>query len=236
MAINKDLSLKSFTRVPRHLLTEVMKQKRLERCKKLRQYLRKNQSIVKIFSDKKIFTVDQVTNRRNDRFIAETPDEVKGVYRTKHPAQVMVLGVLGSDGQKMPPYFFKAGEKIGTEAYYKVLRFTILPWLKASYPEGNYVWQQDGAPSHTSNRCQKFCQDNMASFWPKDFWPPSLPELNPLDFFLVGHHQEAYLCHTPSKCGISQGLHQPGMGQLPRGGNQEGLCQLWQPSWGCNCC
>ncbi|QQP58126.1 Transposable element tcb1 transposase [Caligus rogercresseyi] len=23
----------------------------------------------------------------------------------------------------------------------------------------------------------------MANFWPKDFWPPSSPDLNPLDFF-----------------------------------------------------
>ncbi|QQP54422.1 Uncharacterized protein FKW44_007253 [Caligus rogercresseyi] len=32
---------------------------------------------------------------------------------------------------------------------------------------------------------QKFCKDNMAHFWPKNFWPPSSPDLNPLDFFLT---------------------------------------------------
>ncbi|QQP35429.1 Uncharacterized protein FKW44_023657 [Caligus rogercresseyi] len=30
---------------------------------------------------------------------------------------------------------------------------------------------------------QKFCKDNMAHFWPKNFWPP---DLNPLDFFWWG--------------------------------------------------
>ena len=52
------------------------------------------------------------------------------MFRTKHPAQVMVLGVVASDGRKMDPFFFKPNEKIGTEAYYKALRWTILPWLR----------------------------------------------------------------------------------------------------------
>uniref|UniRef100_A0A0K2TZ92 Uncharacterized protein n=1 Tax=Lepeophtheirus salmonis TaxID=72036 RepID=A0A0K2TZ92_LEPSM len=47
----------------------------------------------------------------------------------------------------MPPFFLKAEKKIGQEAYYKVLRFTILPWLNATHSEDNYMWTQDGAPS-----------------------------------------------------------------------------------------
>ncbi len=35
MAVHNDLGLKSFVRVPRHLLTMSMKEKRLERCQKL---------------------------------------------------------------------------------------------------------------------------------------------------------------------------------------------------------
>ncbi|QQP42423.1 Uncharacterized protein FKW44_017082 [Caligus rogercresseyi] len=56
----------------------------------------------------------------------------------------MVLGVVASDGKKMSPLFFKAREKICKETYNKVLRYTVLPWLKANYPEENYVWTQDG--------------------------------------------------------------------------------------------
>ena len=51
----------------------------------------------------------------------------------------MVLGIKGSDCKKMPPYFFKQGEKIGSDVYYRILRYTVLPWLKANYPEGKYV-------------------------------------------------------------------------------------------------
>ena len=82
----------------------------------------------------------------------------------------------------MDPYFFKVDEKIGTEAYYKVLRWTILPWLKKNYPRNNYVWTQDGAPSHMAGKVQMFCKENFANFWDKTFWPPSSLDLNPLDY------------------------------------------------------
>ncbi|QQP48684.1 Uncharacterized protein FKW44_009066, partial [Caligus rogercresseyi] len=79
-----------------------------------------------------------------------------------------------------------AGEKIRKETYYKVLRYTVLLWLKANYPEGKYVWTQDGAASHASDLYQKFCTAIMAHFWPKDMWPSSSPDLNPLDFAVWG--------------------------------------------------
>ncbi|QQP48703.1 Transposable element tcb2 transposase [Caligus rogercresseyi] len=170
----------------RHLLTKDMKRKRLKRCNKVLTWLKGNGSNVKIFSDKKIFTVDQIYNRRNDQWLWKTIEEVQGVYRTKHPAQTMVFGVVASDRKKMPPFFFKAGENICKETYYKVLRYTVLSWLKANYPQGIYMWTQDGAPSHTSDLCQKFCTANMAHFWPKDMYPSSLLDLNPLDFAVWG--------------------------------------------------
>ena len=185
-AVKSDLGLKSYARTPRHLLTEAMKTRRLERCRKVRSFLKKSVRTVIIFSDEKIFTVDAVVNRRNDRYLAESLADVKGTYRTKHPAQVMMLGVVASDGKKMPPYFFKPGERVNADAYYKVLRYHVLPWLKANYPEGNYVWTQDGAPCHTARKVQQFCKSNFA-----DFWPSSSPDLNPLDYAIWGVVEQA---------------------------------------------
>lgn len=194
--VHEDLGMHSFVRTQRHLLTTAMKARRLERCKKVLAYIKANGNTVRIFSDKKIFTVDAVYNRRNDRFIAKSIEEVQGVFRTKHPQKVMVLGVVASDGKKMPPYFFKPNEKVGADVYYKVLRYNILPWLKANYPAGNYVWTQDGAPAHTSKKAQVFCQVNMADYWPSDMWPSSSPDLNPLDFAVWGV-LERKANHTP---------------------------------------
>ena len=69
---------------------------------------------------------------------------------------------------------------------YKVLRYNVLPWLKTNYPKGKYVWTQDGAPCHTAKKVQQFCKTNFADFWPAYFWPPSSPDLNPLDYAMWG--------------------------------------------------
>ena len=55
-----------------------------------------------IFSDKKIFTVDGHFNRQNNRWMAKSPKDVKPMFRSKKPAKAMCLGVVGSDGQRMP--------------------------------------------------------------------------------------------------------------------------------------
>ena len=95
----------------------------------------------------------------------------------------MVLGIIASDGKRMPPIYFGAKERCNTTVYYSLMRYKVLPWLKENYPNNNYVWQQDGAPAHTAKKVQKFCKKNLAKFWSKEMWPPSSPDLNPLDFF-----------------------------------------------------
>ena len=45
------------------------------------------------------------------------------------------------------------------------------------------MFQQDGAPAHTARTTQTLLADNFANFWSKDIWPPSSPDLNPLDFY-----------------------------------------------------
>ena len=39
------------------------------------------------------------------RWVARSPDEVKPVFKTKNAAKAMSLGVVGSDGQRMPLYW-----------------------------------------------------------------------------------------------------------------------------------
>jgi hypothetical protein len=192
----KILGKKSLVRPPVPLLTERLKLSRFERSKKLLNRLKgEDASTVRIFSDKKIFTVDQVYNRRNDRVIVDQGTPATPVNKTKHPASVMVLGIVASDGKKPPPIFVPAGVKINTEAYLELLDRHLLPWLRKNYPQGNYCFQQDGAPAHTAKKTQDWLRDNLANFWPKDFWPPSSPDLNPLDYS-VWSVVESKACRT----------------------------------------
>ena len=147
-----------------------MKSRRHERTKKVLHYLKLHEPIIKIFSDEKIFTIDSVLNCRNDLYIAKSLSDMTEIFRTKQLMQVMVLGVVASDEKKTPLHFFKSVEKMGAEAYFKVLWYKVFPLLKVNYPEGNYVWTQDGALPHTGKRVQKFCKDNFADFWPATFW------------------------------------------------------------------
>ncbi|KAI6658755.1 hypothetical protein LOD99_15078 [Oopsacas minuta] len=47
---------------------------------------------------------------------------------------------------------------------------------------GSFVFQQDGAPAHTSNVTQTWLQSNIPCFIEKEQWPPYSPDLNPMDY------------------------------------------------------
>ena len=83
-------------------------------------YLKQHGPPIKIFFDEKIFTFDAVLICRNDRYIAKALSEVKNIFRTKHPSQIMGFGDVFFDGKEMPLHFFKSTEKLNTKVYYKV--------------------------------------------------------------------------------------------------------------------
>ncbi len=189
--------MKSVVRPPRHLLSEQTKKLRLERGRRLLNRLKSMPpSTVKIFSDKKVFTIDQVYNRRNDRQIINVGQQGTPVSRTKHPASVMFLGVVASNGLKAPPILIPEGEKVNTEAYISILKAKVLPWLKKNFPLNNYEFQQDGAPAHTSKKTQEWLTANFAGYCDKTIWPPSSSDLNPLDYS-VWSVVESKACKTP---------------------------------------
>lgn len=199
--VQNDLKMKTRARVKVPLLTTAQQETRLHRSKALLKDVKhaaRGRSI--LFSDEKIFTVDAISNRRNDRWIGNDPrevaDHVKYANSTKHPASVMVFGLVSSDGKKMPPVFIPSGIRINTDRYLEILESEVKPWVQANYPEGNYVFQQDGAPAHTSKRTQDWLGVNMEAFWSKVMWPPQSPDLNPLDYSIWATVEEG-ACKKP---------------------------------------
>ena len=77
-----------------------------------------------------------------------------------------------------------------------VLRDTVLPWVQQTFPNAPYIFQQDGASSHTSKKCQDFCQANFHDFLNKTEWPAASPDLNPCDFFLWGYLEQKVIYKT----------------------------------------
>jgi hypothetical protein len=63
----------------------------------------------------------------------------------------MVFGLIACDGKTMPPVFIKEGLKVKVKVYLGALEDHVIPWVKANYDDSHKtVFQQDGAPAHTS--------------------------------------------------------------------------------------
>ena len=200
--IKDDIGARSRAREAKQLIARDAKDKRLERCRKLMNRLKRGAQII-LYSDEKVFTDDQVSSSRTDRYISklpasDVPHNVRFVSKTKHPASVMVFGLVASDGKKMPPVFIPNGIKINTTEYIKILEKNVLPCITANYNMSTtqIVFQQDGAPAHTSKVTQKWLEKNIPDFWPKELWPPNSPDLNPLDYS-VWWHVERKACAKP---------------------------------------
>ncbi|XP_059096131.1 uncharacterized protein LOC131890740 [Tigriopus californicus] len=130
-----------------------------------------------------IFTVDAISNSRATRYIAKRPEDVdpwiKYVGNTEHPASVMMLGAVGSDGKAFLATWVKG--TVDTAKYKNLLANNVFPALNRTYGIGKWTWTQDGAPAYTSKAYISIMLGSKG-FWPKELWPPKSPNLNPLDF------------------------------------------------------
>ena len=176
------------------LLTTVQKSQRIERSKHLLSRLKHGTDVI-WYTDEKNFTQVPSVNATS-RLRVRTPEELiaSTTPKVKHPQAVMVFGLVGSDGKKMPLIFFERGFRLNAAAYLEVLE-QMAEWIRTEYPEminsngkpaseWRCTFQQDSAPAHTARSVQEwlinFFGENRV--WKKEEWPASSPDLNPLDF------------------------------------------------------
>ena len=110
--------------------------------------------------------------------------DVPRVMKTKFPATVMVFGVVSSEGHIMLPHIFVIGLKVNTKVYLDVLKSVVIPWFNQLVGGRPWTWQQNSAPTHKSKETQPWLQKEFYDFVPFFHWPPSSPDLNPLDYFV----------------------------------------------------
>ena len=53
-----------------------------------------------------------------------------------------------------------------------------------------YVFQQDGAPAHRARETIDLLTSETPDFIPPTLWPPNCPDLNPVDYKILGVTQE----------------------------------------------
>jgi len=200
--VKRDLGFRAFKMKTVQLLTNDQKKKRLDRSKTLRRRYTHGAHQRILFSDEKIFTIEQFLNNQNDRILARRSDEVdkdvKNVARTQKPKQVMVwAGFIGN--QRLPLVFVPDGVKLNAHSYIQhILEGVVKPWTLMHPPHTNFDFQQDGAPSHMANMTQDWLRDNLPGFIEKTAWPPSSLDLNPLDFSLWSI-LESKVCASPHR-------------------------------------
>jgi transposase len=87
----------------------------------------------------------------------------------------MVWGCMSSAGVGM--LHFIDGTVDGG-AYVEILSTRLLPSLERLHPDGDCLFQQDGAPCHTSKVAQRWFASHRLHLLP---WAPSSPDMSPIE-------------------------------------------------------
>ena len=101
------------------------------------------------------------------------------------------------------PLFFEG--TVTGEAYLVMLRSSILPAIRALHKNSDVFYQQDGAPSHYHRDVRAFLDENLQGHWigrrGTFEFPPRLPDLTPLDFYLWGTLKDVVFRKQPATQG-----------------------------------
>lgn len=181
-----DLGVKALRRGTCHLLTIPQKKKRVERCRALLKRYGGEQYKSILFTDEKIFSVEEKFNRQNDRIYARRKQDIplpqRKSKRCHHPGSVMVwLG--GSWKGKAKLFFVPQGVKVRAKNYLEnVLEPIVKPLGSTLFKNEHWTFQQDSAPAHGAKIVQKWLATNTPDFISSQQWPSASPDLNPLDY------------------------------------------------------
>lgn len=193
--IRNKLKLRSYKLGKGHYLDDRMKKVRLENAQRL---VKKKSFGSILFTDEKVFTIERIVNRQNDRqllrksagfiqnfLLFHTNYEFSGKNLVLHrhfPKSVMVWAGISKNG-KTPLVFVERGVKINAETYQnQILRDVVIPWSRQHFENKPWTLQQDWAPAHSARSTMDFCKINKINVWNKTLWPSNSPDLNPMDF------------------------------------------------------
>lgn len=181
-----NIGLKAFKRIRVSRRSTDVRAKRKTRCRNLyRKY--SNEEVKKIvFTDEKDFTLEVARNRQNDRVYGARKKDISA-NRLYHQSSRFTKKVMVSAGVcwngKTDIYFLDTRTtKVNSVTYMKLLEEGLLPDCRRLYPNEGFIFQQDGATSHTSRVTQSYLEENTPNFIKKDEWPPQSPDCNPMDY------------------------------------------------------
>lgn len=122
--------------------------------------------------------------------------------RAKFSRHVMVSAGVCYSG-KGTLHFVEDKVKVNAEHYTSTLLPQLIDDCNAQL-DSDFIFQQDGAPAHTSRQAQEFLMVNAPDFIGKDEWPPNSPDLNPLDYCVWGLMLESYKKISPKPTSLTE--------------------------------
>lgn len=200
--IKQDLGLGAYRRTTGQRLTAALRHIRVTRAKALLQRHVNGGHRQILFTDEKIFTVEEKFNRQNDRVYArssrEAAEKVGKVERGHHPALVMVWWGVSYDGVTQL-HFCEQGVKTRALNYQSdILEKVVKPLSNTLFEGKHWIFQQDSAPAHKAKSTQRWLEANVPEFIAAENWPSGSPDLNPLDYRLWNVLEEK-ACSTPHR-------------------------------------
>ena len=151
--MKRDLGMKYFKRKKVHFISRTAKEKRLARCKGvLGRHAVENLDKI-LFSDEKLFTIQEATNAQNDRILANSPSKVPEKFRyvsqVQKPQSVMVWAGISKMGRT--PFIYRKGLKSYSINYRELVLEPVLKNVSQEiFESGSFIFQQDCAPARTS--------------------------------------------------------------------------------------
>ena len=143
-------------------------------------FLKKN-----MFSDEKMFDGDGQINPKNDVVYAESRNEADNsgglIELEKFPLKVMCWCAITFNGA-CKSVFLPPKTSFNADFYVS----QVIPIVKAEGERligSDFLFQQNGARSHTSKKSMEAFQNTGISLLKGGDWPPNSPDLNPMDYF-----------------------------------------------------
>ena len=96
--------------------------------------------------------------------------------------KLMVSAGVSWNGKQK--YFFidRQKTKVNLKTYIDFLKTCLPPECRLLYPDNDFIFLQDSAPSHRAKATQNFLRDNTPDFISSQEWTPHSPYLNPLAY------------------------------------------------------
>ena len=151
-----------------------------------------------LFSDKKKFVVHP--NRQNERYWAMSEPLVMEENQVQGgKSQMCWTGLING---KIIVHWFDEKETVNQHSYLHMLKTVVWPKVRSVASARGYVFQQDGAPPHTTQMVRDWLAskfgDRVISHKTDRPWPTRSPDLSPLDFWFWGVCLVELRRHPPS--------------------------------------